>query len=140
MARFRVDGVFDFEKLLNADVIPDQALYAAGDVVVRAQRQSATRMLTKGYSTGKVAKSISKGKIISGRDGKSIYITVKGSRTRGKKKKHTTRNAEIAFVNEYGRRGQPPRPFIQQANERCRDEAIEAAEKEYDKWLESMGF
>lgn len=140
MAQFKVDGVFDFEKLLNASVIPDAALYAAGDVVVKAQRKTAASMLNKGYSTGLVAKTISKGKVSSGKDGKSIYITVKGSRTRGKMKKHTTRNAEIAFVNEYGKRGQPPRPFIQTANEQCRDEAIDAAEKEYNKWLDSMGF
>lgn len=140
MARLSVDGVFDFDGLLRADIVPDRALYAAGDVVVKAQRQTAASMLNKGYSTGKVAKAISKGKITSSKDGKSIYITVKGTRTRGKNKKSTTRNAEIAFVNEFGKRGQPPRPFIQRANEQCKDAAIEAAAKEYDKWLESMGF
>lgn len=36
-------------------------------------------------------------------------ITFEGSRTRGRK---TTRNAEIAFVNEFGKRGQQARPFI----------------------------
>ena len=39
-------------------------------------------------------------------------ITFSGSRRRGNT---TTRNAEIAFVNEYGKRGQQPRPFIGQA-------------------------
>lgn len=41
--------------------------------------------------------------------GGSIDITFSGSRTRGKTR---TRNAEIAFINEYGKRNQPARPFI----------------------------
>ena len=36
-------------------------------------------------------------------------ISFTGTRTRNGKK---TRNAEIAFVNEYGKRTQPARPFI----------------------------
>ena len=87
-----------------------------------------------------MANSISKGRVRSSKDGRSIEIGFKSGRVRGKKKLRTTSNAEIAFLNEYGKRGQPPRPFIQQANEQCREEAIEAAAKEYDKWLESMGF
>lgn len=39
-------------------------------------------------------------------------ITFKGSRQRGKT---STRNAAIAFINEYGRRGQPARQFIRTA-------------------------
>lgn len=39
-------------------------------------------------------------------------ITFKGTRQRGKEK---IRNAAIAFINEYGKRGQPARPFIRTA-------------------------
>ena len=53
MARLSVEGVFDFDGLLRADIVRDRALYAAGDVVVKAQRQTAASMLNKGYSTGR---------------------------------------------------------------------------------------
>lgn len=36
-------------------------------------------------------------------------ITFSGTRKRGESR---TRNAEIAFVNEYGKEGQPARPFV----------------------------
>ena len=45
-------------------------------------------------------------------DGGVCTITFSGTRTRGQK---STRNAEIAFVNEYGNRKQNARPFIGQA-------------------------
>lgn len=45
-------------------------------------------------------------------DGGYEKITFDGTRRRGKT---TTRNAEIAFVNEYGKRGQDARPFMKTA-------------------------
>ena len=45
-------------------------------------------------------------------DGGHQDITFSGTRPRGNKR---VRNAEIAFINEYGRRGQPARPFIGKA-------------------------
>jgi|GEM_PF-6184393 hypothetical protein len=45
-------------------------------------------------------------------DSKYIYVVIKGERKRGKKKKKATRNAAIAFINNYGKKGQSPCPFI----------------------------
>lgn len=144
IAKFEVEGLFDFNDLINAEGIPNDVmnkmLHAAADVAVEAQKRTAGSMLNKGYSTGELARSIGKGRIKRTRDGKSISIIFKGSRVRGKRKIHTTSNAEIAFLNEFGNRGQPGRPFIQTANEQCADAAVEAAAKIYDKWLDSMGF
>lgn len=140
MARLSVEGVFDFDGLLRADIVPDSVLRAAADVAVDAQKKTARGMLKGKYATGRLADSISTDRVRRTKDGKSVQVVFKGTRTRGKNKKSTTRNAEIAFVNEFGKRGQPPRPFIQRANEQCKDAAIEVAAKEYDKWLESMGF
>ncbi len=143
MAKFEVEGVFDFNDLLNAGSIPgdvmNRMLHAAADVVVEAQKKTAASMLDKGYSTGELARSIGKGRIKRTKDGKSISIIFKGSRRRGRQKKATSNDA-IAFFNEFGVRGQPGRPFIRTANEQCEEAAIEAAEKVYDKWLDSMGF
>lgn len=144
MASFRVEGMFDFGELLNAKALPNDVmnrmLHSAADVVAAAQRQTAQSMLQGPYTTGKLVKSIKKGRIKRTKDGKSIRIVFDGGRVRGKRKLTAISNEEIAFLNEYGRRGQPSRPFIQTANNQCGDAAIEAAGREYEKWLESMGF
>ena len=60
-------------------------------------------------------------------------ISFTGSRKRGNP---TTRNAEIAFVNEYGKRGQPARPFIGTAMNRGDDQIQDQAEKVIGDWIE----
>ena len=60
-------------------------------------------------------------------------ITFSGSRTRGKSR---TRNAEIAFVNEYGKRGQAARPFIGLAMTQNEDAILQPAEKAIGDWIE----
>lgn len=60
-------------------------------------------------------------------------ITFEGSRTRDNTK---TRNAEIAFVNEYGKRTQPARPFIRQALSAHEDEIYAPGEKIVGDWIE----
>lgn len=60
-------------------------------------------------------------------------ITFSGSRTRGSTR---TRNAEIAFVNEYGKRGQPARPFIGTAMTRNEEAIQEPADKVIGGWIE----
>lgn len=60
-------------------------------------------------------------------------ITFSGSRRRGDTR---TRNAEIAFVNEYGKRGQPARPFIGKAMTEHEDQISASAEKIVGDWIE----
>lgn len=61
-------------------------------------------------------------------------ITFSGSRTRGNTK---TRNAEIAFVNEYGKRNQPARPFMGRAMSENEDEIYAPGEKTVGDWIET---
>lgn len=61
-------------------------------------------------------------------------ITFTGSRTRGNTK---TRNAEIAFVNEYGKRGQAARPFIGTAMNKDADAIQDPADKIIGDWIEN---
>ena len=61
-------------------------------------------------------------------------ISFTGSRTRGKTR---TRNAEIAFINEYGKKGQPARPFIGTAMNRSADRIQDQAEKVIGDWIEN---
>lgn len=60
-------------------------------------------------------------------------ITFSGSRQRGGSR---TRNAEIAFINEYGKRGQPARPFIGQAMTQNAEKITEPAERILGDWIE----
>lgn len=60
-------------------------------------------------------------------------ITFSGTRTRGRTR---TRNAEIAFVNEYGKRGQQPRPFIGAAMERHAAAIAKPGEDIVGAWIE----
>lgn len=62
-----------------------------------------------------------------------VDITFSGSRTRGRTR---TRNAEIAFVNEYGKRGQPARPFIGTAMTQNEGQISAPGEKIVGDWIE----
>ena len=81
-----------------------------------------------------VMKALEKGKVKKDRDGRSLSIYPKGTRKRGGQ---TTRNAEIAFINEYGKRGQPARPAISTANMKKEKEATDAGERVYNQFLDS---
>ena len=119
------------------DEVVDAMLDARADVVVAAQRQAAERMLRGPYDTGETARSIKKGKPKL-RDGQRVlYVTPTGSRKRGKAK--AVRNAEIAFINEYGTRKIPARNFIRTANESCADAATAAEFEVYSRYLEEKG-
>lgn len=69
-------------------------------------------------------------------DGGSITITFSGSRTRNGIQ---TRNAEIAFINEFGApdRNIEARQFIKTANEKSADKANSSGEKVFGDWLEN---
>lgn len=64
------------------------------------------------------------------------YVTISGTRKRGEKKTKT-RNAEIAFINEFGahKRGIAPRPFMKKARNKYASKAIDAASKVFYDWL-----
>jgi len=107
-------------------------LDAQADVVVEAQVYTAGTMLTGPYYEGAVARSVTKSKPRQRKSGPYIDITFKGLQ-------HGTRLAEIAFINEYGKKSQPARPFIKKANEMSAKASEDAAMRVYDKWLNSKG-
>lgn len=119
------------------DEVVDAMLDARANVVVAAQRQAAERMLKGPYDTGETERSIKKGKPKL-RDGQRVlYVTPTGRRKRGKAK--AVRNAEIAYENEYGKKGVPARNFIRTANESCADAATAAEFEVYSRYLEEKG-
>ena len=91
-----------------------------------------------GLTISKIKKT--KVKVKSGK--RVIYIYPQGTRVRGKGengKPVRVRNAEIAFVNEYGTRRQAARPFVLQGNETSAEETTQAQATVYYRWLETKG-
>lgn len=141
MGRLTVNGLDaladDFAALARLpDSVIDGILNAEADVIVPAQRAEIEKQWNgaKVPPTGISAKSIQKGKVKKDRDGRSLSVYPKGTRKRGGQ---TTRNAEIAFINEYGKRGQPARPAIGTANKKKEEEAVAAGERVYNQFLDS---
>lgn len=137
MATFSSNGldelILSLEEVAQLpDSVKDEILNAQADVVVQAQRQKARAYGV--HRTGLTVEKIGKGKPKTTKDGRVIYVYPKGSRLRGKKK---TRNAEIAFVNEFGSRKQKARPFIHDANEECAAATVAAGAEVYDRFLKS---
>lgn len=141
MPKFEVQGYGELSAALEdlaalSDELLDGMLNAEADVVDPAIKQKA-----KAYGvsdTGEMIRSIRRGKTRRFRDGKALSIAPQGSRKRGNT---VTRNAEIAFINEYGKgkekQIQPARPFMRDAVEGSADEAVQAAADVYDNYLKS---
>lgn len=134
-----VDGLLgDLRSLASLpDFVVEDILNAEADVVVKAQREEIQRQWSGPHSMGISAKSVKKSRKVK-RDGSGSYINIypQGTRRRGKK---NTRNAEIAFINEYGapKRGIAARPAILDATIKAEDTAVEAGEKAYHAYLDS---
>ena len=137
MADFQVSGLDDLLLSLQdvaalPEDVQDEMLNAQADVVLAAQKKSALSIA----DTGQTARSLRKGKPKTRKGIRSISITFSGSRKRGRS---TTRNAEIAFINEYGKTGMPARNFIRTANEQSAAASTQAAAAVYDQYLQSKG-
>ena len=141
MAQLEVDGLNglleDLEALAGLpDSVADGILEAEADVIVEAQREEIGRQWKGPYSEGISAGAVKKGKVKEGRAGRSITVSPQGSRKRGGK---SVRNAEIAFINEYGApgRGIAARPAIAAANAKAEEAAVEAGERVFNAYLDS---
>lgn len=136
MAKLEVNGfdalMGDFMALATLpDSVTDGILEAEADVVVEAQKKTMAEMWKGPYSTGDTARAVRKTKVRKGSGGKYISIYPQGRNRKGE------RHAAVAFINEYGKRGQPGRPAIQTANVKAADTAVAAGEKVYNNFLDS---
>lgn len=141
MADFSVTGLdglmLSLQQLAELpEEIQDEMLEAQADVVVAAQRRKIRAYgIYDGSSPKHVADSIKKGKVKLKKGQRVLYVTPTGSRRRGNT---VTRNAEILFVNEYGKRGQKARPAVRDANEECADQTTQAGAEVFYRWQESQ--
>ena len=141
MGRLTVNGLDalsdDFAALARLpDSVIEGMLNAEADIIVAEQQRQVGTQWQGQYSEKISAESIKKGKVKKDRDGRSLSIYPQGTRKRGKQ---STRNAEIAFINEYGAPGRhiAARPAIDAANKKKEKEAIDAGERVYNQFLDS---
>lgn len=140
MAEFSCNGLDDLMLSLQEiaaipEEVQDEMLQAGANVVAQAQREKVKAYgIYDGSSPRHVADTIKPGRVKLKKGQRVIYVTPTGSRRRGKS---VTRNAEILFVNEYGKRGQKARPAIRDANEACAEQMVSAQMAVYDKHLRS---
>ena len=139
MANFTVHGLEEFYEATNkAKKIPEgvteKMLTRMGKVLKEWMER---RLVSNGIlDTGILLSCIQLAKAKISQDGGSITVRFAGSRTRGKT---TTRNAEIAFINEFGKKGQAARPFVKEAKEMSEGPAGAAGEAVLNEWLNSIG-
>lgn len=141
MANMEVNGLDglldDLEALAGLpDSVGADVLNAEADVIVSAQREEIGRRWSGPYSQGISAQAVKKGPVKQKGVGKAIHIYPQGTRKRGGK---SVRNAEIAFIDEYGApgRGIAARPAIATANAKAEEAAVEAGAKVFDAYLDS---
>ena len=135
MAKLSVNGLDDLMLSLEEiaeipDPVAEQMLNAEAQVVEEAQIAYGMQMGV--FRTGETLRSIRRGKMKLGRDGaRAVDVTPQGKNEKGE------RNAAVSFINEYGKQGQPARPFISTANAAAADRAVSEAEKVYEEFLKS---
>ena len=148
MASFKVYGLDRLQsELRDLGQIPDEvkteALTAMATVSMEEQVKVAREMgVYDESSDGKhMIESIGLTKPKLSDDGGSISVTFKGSRIRGKIR---TTNAEIAFVNNYGRKArkgvgaQKARPFVRTANKRAEERIQKAGQAVVETWAQKI--
>jgi len=112
--------------LSSADLPVEEMLETGADVAMAAQKKTGEAMGV--HKTGAVLGSLKKHKpVVSSRH---AYIKIEFAGTQ-----HKTRNAEVAFINEYGKTNQPARPFISVANEEAAGDIAVAEYRIFDEHL-----
>lgn len=129
MASFMCYGPDELASALNKiSDIPEEvkidALKAGGEIIAAEQKKvGEEKGIRDPNSNVHILDKIKVNKPKIKRYSASVSITFSGNRKRGKTK---TRNAEIAFFNEFGTKEMPARPFISVANAKAKEKAIKA--------------
>ncbi len=113
----------DLKKLeqLDNDELVGEMLDAGAEIVVREWKNGIQKTIKTKRSKGELLESIGTGKgieKIGGVSAKTIYPIGKDSKG--------VRNAEKAFILHYGKSGQTPTFFVDDAEAAAEDEAVEA--------------
>lgn len=115
----------DLSASKTADMYGD-CVDAMGDEFLQEQKQTAGTMLVGQYYKGYIVNGLRKKGKVRMANKSYVDIVPDGTVTDYHHKKGT-RVGEIAFINEYGKRGQPARPWMSTANDKALPKAIARA-------------
>lgn len=129
MAVLEMNGLDDLLRDLDGatDLPLEEMLEAGADIAIKKQRAVGEHMGV--HRTGTTLNSLKKSKAFRFKSGALIKVYFDGKNEDG------NRNAEVAFINEYGKTNQPARPFISTANEEAAGDIAVAEYRVYDAHL-----
>ena len=122
----------------RTDDIIEKVLESGGEVVeakVRANLSASVGRGTKekSRSTGELLRSLGVSSAKQDRSGNyNVKVGFSEPRSDGGS------NAKIANILEYGKSGQPPKPFLKPAKSASKDECIDAMKKRFDEEVENL--
>jgi HK97 gp10 family phage protein len=138
MAKVELKLPTDFEEKLSrlaekTDEIIPKVLEAGGEVVLAKVKGNLSSVVGRGTkeesrSTGELERSLGLSPAKQKRDGSGWDIKVGFSEPRS----DGTSNAKIANILEYGRHGQPPRPFLKPAKSASKNAAVAAMKAKFE--------
>lgn len=114
------------------DATVAEMLTSGGEVIAQAHREKLEQY--GAVDTGQLAASIKVGK--PNAKAGTIEISPSGTRKSGRK---TVRNEEIGYITEYGKKGEPARPWMREGNADSEDKAVDSAGQVFDNYLNKIG-
>lgn len=114
------------------DDVSETVLETGGEIVLDKVRNNLQGVLS-GESTGELLGSLGLSKVLLGRDGNhNIKVGFAEPRRDGKS------NAMIANIIEYGKSGQPARPFLKSAKSQSKKACIDAMTKKLEEEVKKL--
>ena len=123
----------------RTDEIIPKVLEAGGEVVLAKAKSNLSSVVGRGTkiksrSTGELENSLGLSPAKQKRDDSGWDIKVGFAEPRS----DGGSNAKIANIIEYGKHGQPPKPFMRPARRQSRNAAIEAMKEKFDQEVERI--
>lgn len=134
MARLDLSGLDEFQDWIDSkgeipETVVGAMLIAEGDVVADRQKTEAEAMLQGPYYKGAVTAGVKRFPPVMAKSAPYVKVAFQGTQ-------HGESVGTIAFINEYGKTNQPPRPFVWEANKKCEAEAVAAAAAIFHDFME----
>lgn len=122
----------------KTDEILPRVLEAGADVVYRKVKSNLSSVIGKGTkyksrSTGELESALGVSPAKQDKDGNfNVKIGFSEPRSKGNS------NAKIANIIEYGKSGQPPKPFLKPAKSKSKNDCIKAMTEKLESEIESL--
>lgn len=126
------------KKVIETDDVCVRVLNAGAEVVLKKVRTNLRNVIgkdtkTQSRSTGELERSLGVSPVLSDKNGNlNIKIGFSEPRTNGES------NAKIASIIEYGKSGQPPKPFMKPAKSASRKECMTVMINTLDEEVKSI--